>query len=316
MALFSRKPIDLKTNVSEFILDKPQIEGKLLDVTKSLWFDRGYGVTSWRDEGVDSWHVRIGNLANEDGSLIIEPIRTSEILGFSILSDAKRRQGWKSQLEVSIDQMVQDGKIRLVSSNQAIIYFYHLTLTPERQPAHSPDFISISPDEYSPTRNCICSNEREWETFLGCEVCRRITFSIIQSFYGDFWIEFESAVTRREKSEDPAMFDQAKVGKEIREDVRTSIAHALYLCGRGDKYPNDSSVKTSRLNFLSMVALHRVSRPDYYPLHREEIPEPAIHFLYECERDKLKLLVNQGSITHETASDLEREYWNYLTSHF
>ena len=39
-----------------YVLDKPAVNQKLADVTKKVWFDRGYRVTNWRKENFDSWH--------------------------------------------------------------------------------------------------------------------------------------------------------------------------------------------------------------------------------------------------------------------
>jgi hypothetical protein len=280
MGLFNRKPIDYKININEnYLLDRPKVDGKLLDVTKSVWFKRGYGVTSWRSEGIDSYHVKIGNLANEDGLLVIEPIRTSEILGFPILSESSRRRGFKSWLESSLQIMIAEGKIRLVSPYPTSLTFYQLTLTPERQPAPSPDLVTIHPLEYPPTKHCVCSDLGHDEMFLGCEICRRIVFAIIQSYYSDFWLEFESAVIQREKPEDPAIFDQGKVPPEIREQVKTSIAHALCLCARSWKRPDDAFDRAQRLDWVKQrayVPIHM--HPKHYPFHRVQIPEPSNGF--------------------------------------
>lgn len=255
MGLFSQKPVDRKININEgYVLDRPKVDMPLIDVTKSVWFDRGYGVTNWRNEGIDSYHVKIGNLANEDGSLIIEPIRTSEILGFQILSEYKRRHGWKSTLEVSLETMIKEGKIRLVSPYPTSLTFYHLTLTLERQPALVQDIVSIPFLEYPPTKGCLCSDGRE-ELFLECEICKEILSSIVRSFYGDFWLEFEAAVIRRTKSEDPAIFDQAKVPMGIRDEIKTSIAYALCLCARSWKPQSHSQFdRAQRLAWVRSYA--------------------------------------------------------------
>ena len=280
MGLFNRKPIDYKINIKEtFLLDRPKVDGQLLDVTKSVWFKRGYGVTSWRSEGIDSYHVKIGNLANEDGLLVIEPIRSSEILGFPILSDSSRRRGFKSQLESSLQIMIAEGKIRLVSPYPTSLTFYQLTLTPERQPAPSPDLVTIHPLDYSPTKHCFCSDLGGDEMFLGCEICRRIVFAITQSYYSDFWLEFESAVIQREKPEDPAIFDQGKVPPEIREQVKTSIAHALCLCARSWKRPDDAFDRAQRLDWVKQKAYVPIHmHPKHYPFHRVQIPDPSKGF--------------------------------------
>lgn len=281
MGFFNRKPIDYKININEaFLLDRPKVDGKLLDVTKTIWFKRGYGVTSWRSEGIDSYHVKIGNLANEDGLLVIEPIRTSEILGFPILSESSRRRGFKSQLEASLQIMIAEGKIRLVSPYPTSLTFYQLTLTPERQQAPSPELVTIHPLEFPPTKHCFCSDLGGDEMFLGCEICRRIVFAIIQSYYSDFWLEFESAVIQREKPEDPAIFDQAKVPLEIREQVKTSIAHALCLCARSWKRPDDAFGRAQRLDWVKQEAYVPIHmHPKHYPLHRVQIPDPRKGFI-------------------------------------
>jgi hypothetical protein len=255
MGLFSQKPVDRKININEgYVLDRPKVDAPLIDVTKSVWFDRGYGVTNWRDEGIDSYHVKIGNLANEDGSLIIEPIRTSEILGFQILSEYKRRHGWRSTLEATLGIMIKEGKIRLVSPYPTDLTFYHLTLTRERQPALIQDIVSIPILEYPSTKECLCSDAPE-DLFLKCEICKKILSSVVRSFYGDFWLEFEAAVIRRTTPEDPAIFDQAKVPMEIRDEIKTSIAYALCLCAKSWKSQSHSQFdRAQRLSWIRSYA--------------------------------------------------------------
>ena len=307
-----------------YVLDKPAVNQKLADVTKKVWFDRGYRVTNWRKENFDSWHVNIGNFANEDGSLVIEHKRVSESLGLRTISKTKKRRGWSSHLEGILRTMVEQGKIRLVESNDGILDFYQLTLTSERQPAQSPEIISIEPMEYAPTKYCFCSNNENpyAEFYFGCEICRNSALSIIKSYYGGFWLEFESAVTRRENPKAPGLFDQAKVNLGIREEITNSIAHVLHLCSKTRAFV--TPVDVSRLFWLVSEAQNRIHlNPQYFPNHSRVTPDPSIGFLKLTDKllqakqaksdplanrlEHLTSLYKKGLITVEEFSNKKKE---------
>ena len=296
-----------ETNIAELhVLDKPTVNQKLVDVTKKVWFDRGYGVTNWREEGVDSWHVGIGNLANEDGRLVIEHKRVSKNLGLPTISKSKKRRGWSSYLESTLRTMVEEGKIRLVKPSDGISELYQLTLTPERKPSLSPDYVTIPETEYATTLHCICSTTSRDVMFLGCETCRKLVLAVIKSYYGMYWLEIEEAITKRNSIHAPAKFDQSKVPESDQEFIIQSIGLMLHLCSKSTAFVKE--IDTRRLFWLVKDAQNRIHiNPEYFPDHRTAIPNASRHFFEEHKRDEVeksgkKYCWNCDSINSKTST--------------
>ena len=257
------------------MLDKPKSDlNGLLDVSKQVWFDRGYGVTTWRREGVTNWDVLIGELADLSGKIRFDFNELKKIWG---------SKGAK-HLETHIGVMVNNGQLRREESSRLGSSLYQLTLTPERQPSHSPDFVNIPLVEYEATVHCYCSTLGGDVMFLGCVTCRRLVLAVIKSYYGNYWLEMEEAITKRESPKAPAKFEQSKVHAADRAMVVESIGKMLHLCSKSSSY---TKLDTYRLFWLVSSAQNRIhTNPKYYPEHRTSIPLADTQFFESHKSDR------------------------------
>jgi hypothetical protein len=264
-----------------YVLDKPKpgLSG-LKDATKDLWLNRGYGVTNWRQEGTNNWDVLIGELADVNGKIKFN------------LSELKKIWGNKGakHLESHVGAMVNRGQLRRDGISTLGSSLYQLTLTPERQPSDSPDYVTIPLIQYEATPHCYCSTTYRDVMYLGCKTCRTLVLAVIKSYYKNFWLEIEEAVTKRENQNAPARFDQSKVPQAEREMMISSIGMMLHLCSKST--PVLKKVDTTRLFFLVSDANNRIHiNPKSFPDHRDTIPQVSRYFI---EENKLDDLENSG----------------------
>jgi hypothetical protein len=260
-----------------FVLDKPKSNlNGLQDASKNLWFNRGYGVTNWRYEGKTNWHVLIGEIADTHGKLRFEPSQLKSKWG---------GQGVK-HLENHLGTMVNMGQIRRDGATSLASNLYQLTLTLERQPSISPEFVNIPLVEYEATIHCYCSTTSSDVMYLGCEVCRKLVLAVIKSYYGNYWLEMEEAITKRDTADAPAKFEQSKVPIQDRAMIVDSIGKMLHLCSKSKSY---TKLDTSRLFWLVSDAQNRIHiNPNYFPDHRDSIPNASSQFMDAHKRDKVE----------------------------
>ena len=203
--IFDQRNLPYRQGIREvFVLDKPMKDlSGLKDVRKDIWFDRGYGVTKWRYEGITNWDVLIGEIADSEGSLKFEP------------NQLKKKWGSKGvkHLESHLGAMVNNGQLRRDGVSTLGSSLFHLSLTPERQPSLLPEFESIPLIEYPATLHCYCSTSPGDVMYLGCESCRKLVLAVIKSYYGNYWLEMEEAITKRESPKGPAKFERRSIAR-------------------------------------------------------------------------------------------------------
>ena len=259
-----------------FVLDKPMKDlSGLKDVRKDIWFDRGYGVTKWRYEGITNWDVLIGEIADSEGSLKFEP------------NQLKKKWGSKGvkHLESHLGAMVNNGQLRRDGVSTLGSSLFHLSLTPERQPSLLPEFESIPLIEYPATLHCYCSTSPGDVMYLGCESCRKLGLAVIKSYYGNYWLEMEEAITKRESPKGPAKFEISKVALSDRAMIIESIGKILNLCSKS----SPSIIDKTRLFWLVADAQNRIHiNPKYFPDHQTSIPNAASQFMDAHKRDKVE----------------------------
>ena len=260
-----------------FVLDKPRSDlSGLKDVSKDLWFNRGYGVTNWRYEGITNWDVLIGEIADSDGKLRFEP------------NQLKRQWGGKGvkHLESHLGAMINKGQIRREGATTFGSNLYQLTLTTERQPSDSPEFVSIPLVEYESTIHCYCSTTSRDVMYLGCEICRKLVLAVIKSYYGNYWLEMEEAITKRDSPTAPARFEQSKVPLKDRAMIADSIGKMLHLCSKTTSF---TKLDTSRLFWLVSDAQNRIHiNPKHFPDHQISPPYANRQFVDAHKRDKVE----------------------------
>lgn len=255
-----------------WVLDKPNLDlTKLKDVSKSVWFERGYGVTTWRKEGTSNWDTMIGNLAKEDGTVNLDPRIASRHLDLN--------PKWVVD---QTNSMLRNGLIRNIQGSSN----FHLTLTKERQPSDSPELQTIPLIEYPSTPHCYCSTLHGDVMFLGCITCRQLALFVIKSYYGNYWLEVESAVTRRESKSASGTFDISKVNESYRPTAIESIGKLIHLVSKSAFL---QSVDTSRLFWLVSDAQNRIHiNPQHFAHHQSTVPAPDRQFLQEVSNDEVR----------------------------
>ena len=275
--IFNQRKLPFKQSIHEvWVLDKPNAtKSGLKDVPKEVWFDRGYGVTKWRKEGTSNWDALIGELADPNGKIHFDLAALKRVWG---------NTGAK-QLQSNIGLMVENGQLREDGVSLSGSNTYQLTLTPERQPSESPEFLRIPLIEYTPTVHCYCSREPGDVMYLGCETCRNLVLSVIKSYYGNYWLEIEEAITKRQDPTEPAEFEISKVPVEDRSMIAESIGKIAYLCSKSMFF---KPVDTTRLFWLVGDAQNRIHiNPTHFFGHKTRIPDVDRQFIDAHKRDEV-----------------------------
>ena len=71
--------------------------------------------------------------------------------------------------------------------------------------------------------------------------------AVIKSYYGNYWLEMEEAITKRDSATAPARFEQSKVPLKDRAMIAHSIGKMLHLCSKTTSFTKLRRVHCSEL---------------------------------------------------------------------